>query len=96
MKSKEMKRITEKKLNSPNEKLSLILLPKRDHWMYKIYHMGTVIGIFQISLGSKEFGDPLIGKMSRQLGITTKQFKDLISCKFWAKDFIINSRLVDN
>ena len=95
MKSKEIKKKAEKKLNSPQDNLALLPITKRDHWMYKIYYKNVVIGIFQLSFGSREIGDVLIGKMSKQLGITSQQFKNMVNCTFWGRDFVISSRLIN-
>ncbi len=85
----------EKKLNSPSDLLRLeATRAPRDHFMYSLYFKEKKIGIFQISMGSHEFRNHLIGMMSRQLGISSQNLKDLERCVFWGKDFVENSRLI--
>lgn len=95
MKGKDLKKKFERKINSPKENLSLKVLLKRDHYMYEIFYKNKYIGIFQISMGSKEFGKSLISIMSRQLGISSKELTEIVNCNFWAKDFTNNSKLIN-
>jgi hypothetical protein len=54
-----------------------------DHDFYVFKHAGMVGAVFtQISRGSgyREYGDPLLHDMSRQLKLTRKQLNELIDC----------------
>lgn len=95
MKSNSIKPKVEKKLNSPDYSLSFLLAKSpRDHYMYDLFYKNKKIGIFQISYTSREFGKELIGKMARQLGISSQQLIGIEKCTFWAKDFVENSKLL--
>lgn len=95
MKGNKLKSKIEKKFNSTEYKISLVPTKSpRDHYMYDLFLKGKKISIFQISFGSKEFGKELIARMARQLGISSNQLIGIEKCTFWAKDFVINSKLV--
>ncbi|MBU4016470.1 hypothetical protein KJ980_03655 [Patescibacteria group bacterium] len=95
MKSKQIKKTAEKKLNSSENSLELIPLDSsRDNFIYKLYYKKVYLTIFQISHGSKEFGQGLISLMARQLGIKSSELKGIANCTFWGKDFIKSSTLI--
>lgn len=95
MKGKKIKKAIEKKFNSPVEKLELKEVSgTRDHFMYELYYNKEYMTLFQISRGSREFGQTLEGLMSRQLGISISQLKGIVSCTFWGKDWIAKSKLL--
>jgi len=93
MKTRTLKPKVEKKLNSPKDNLTL-KLSNRDHFMYDLFYQNKKIAIFQLSHTSHEFGKKLIGRMARQLGISSNQLKGIEKCTFWGKDFVVNSRLL--
>lgn len=94
MKGKDIKKKFEQKIKTPDKILTYNILLKRDHYMYELFYKNKYIGLFKISMGSKEFGKALIGIMSRQLGISSNQLRGIVNCTFWAKDFISYSRLL--
>jgi hypothetical protein len=55
----------------------------RDHDFYFFEYKGLVAPVYtKLSRGSsyRTIGDNLIGKISRQLHLTTRQFNDLVDC----------------
>ena len=85
----------EQKLNDPKQNLKLTAaVGHRDHYMYDLFYNGKKITVFQISRSPQEFGKPLIGKMARQLGISSHQLQEIEKCTFFAQDFIRESRLI--
>jgi len=94
MKGRKLKTEVEKKFNSPSDKLKILpTKSSRDHDMYNLHYKGEIVGIFQISRSSREFGKKLTSLMARQLGISSRQLVGIEKCTFWAKDFIEKSRL---
>ena len=61
-------------------------MSKKDHnWFYPIDERGKITIIrTKTSHGGgkkyKELGDDLVGKMARQLKLTTKQLREFVSC----------------
>lgn len=95
MKGKIIKRKAENKLNSDENHLKLV--PKGgDHYEYDLFYKGVQVGFFQISRGSKEFGKKLVGRMARQIGVSSIQLQGIEKCTFWASDFIKHSKLITN
>ena len=96
MKLKSLKKKFEKKLKSPNDSLDIISKSSaRDHFMYSILFKKKIIGIFQISMGTREPGKTLIGLMARQLGISSEEVKGIENCTFWGADFVKKSSLIE-
>lgn len=95
MKRNTIKQKFETKFNNAEFQIKAVPISGRDHYMYDIYCKEKKIGIFQISYSSKEFGSRLIGKMARQLGISSNQLKGVEKCTFYAQDFIEHSKLFD-
>lgn len=63
---------------------------KRDHYVLFFTHDGRVQPVFtKLSRGSqhKTVDDSLLGRMSRQLKISRKQFDELVDCPMTAKDY---------
>ncbi|MCZ7396240.1 MAG: hypothetical protein ABOK23_06885 [Candidatus Methanoperedens sp.] len=51
------------------------------HKIYILYVDGKKTNIFTfVSHGIKEYGNPLLSKMKRQLHLSGNQFDDLVSC----------------
>ena len=95
MKTRTLQPKVEQKLNCLE--YELVLSPTkspRDHFMYDLFYKKQKIGIFQISYTSNDFGKPLIGKMARQLGISSQELIGLEKCTFWGIDFVKVSRII--
>ena len=95
MNLKKLRNKIELKLNSPKDSLELLSKSsRRDHFMYQVLFKKKVVGIFQVSMGSKEPGKRLTGLMARQLGISSQDLQGIESCSFWGTDFVRSSRLL--
>ena len=63
---------------------------KRDHDVLFFTHKGLVQAVYtKLSRGSKRktVGDSLLGRMSRQLKISRKEFDELVDCPMTANDY---------
>ena len=63
---------------------------KRDHDVLFLTHEGRVQPVYtKLSRGSKHktVSDSLLGRMSRQLRISRKQFDELVDCPMTADDY---------
>lgn len=94
MKIKKLKKKIEEKLDSPENFLRLILT-KSHHFLYELYYKSKKIAVFRISHGSREPGKRLIGMMAGELGLSSTQLEGIANCTFWARDFVLNSRYIE-
>lgn len=65
-------------------------LPREgDHTFYHLYVDGKKTPIYtKISHNEREIGDRLIGMMARQVGLSKRDFLDLIDCPLTADDYL--------
>ena len=63
-----------------------------DHDFYRFEHKGKIHPIgTKLSHGSKYrvYNDPLIGSMARQLGMTIRELREYVDCKFGAEELYV-------
>ena len=62
----------------------------RSHPQFVLWHDGRIIATTHISHGSsnKEISDGVIGAMAKQLGVTGRQFRDVVSCAVTREQFL--------
>lgn len=61
---------------------------ERHHTYYFLYVDGLKTSIrTKISRGEREYGEPLLGQMSKQLGLDRQQFHELVTCPMSAEDY---------
>lgn len=66
---------------------------KRKDIHYHLYLNGKKTRVFtMISHGEKEIHDGLIGTMARQVGLSKKEFSDLIDCPLSQDDYVVRLR----
>ncbi len=55
--------------------------PQRRHVWFKVRLGGVVVRTTSVSHGgSGQIGQPLLGRMARQLGLTSRQLEELVVC----------------
>lgn len=65
----------------------------RDHKFFVFYYNEKKTSIFtKVSHGISEIGDDLIKKMSCQVKLDKKKFKDLINCPLSFSDYLVELR----
>lgn len=66
-------------------------IPDRDHKVYKLVVDNKYTGIYtKTSRGSnyKTLSSDLVGRIARQLRLTTKEFKSLVDCPLSEADYL--------
>jgi predicted RNA binding protein YcfA (HicA-like mRNA interferase family) len=60
-----------------------------DHTFYHLYVNGkkTIIST-KISHGEREIGDKLLGMMARQVGLSKRDFIDLVDCPLASEEYL--------
>ncbi len=51
------------------------------HEKYRLVVNGEYVAHTQVSRGALELGEPLLGVIARQLGVTRKQLYEMIDCR---------------
>ncbi len=61
---------------------------QRRHLWFKVRVDGVVVRTTMVSHGgARQIGQPLLGKIARQLGLTTRQLEELIQCTLSAEHY---------
>lgn len=62
--------------------------PQRRHIWFKIRIDGVVVRTTMVSHGgARQIGQPLLGKIARQLGVSTRQLEELVQCTLSAEAY---------
>ena len=62
--------------------------PQRSHIWFKIRVGGDVVRTVSVSHGAaKQIGQPLLGRMAKELGVSSRQLEELVSCTLDAPTF---------
>jgi hypothetical protein len=62
--------------------------PHRRHIWFKVRVDGVVVRTTMVSHGaSRQIGQPLLGKIARQLGLATVQLEALVQCTLTANEY---------
>ena len=68
---------------------------ERRHRVYLLRVGGVTVAQTLMSHGSRELDRNLVGRMARQLGLTSRQFRDLVNCPMTRQEFFALLGLAD-
>lgn len=58
------------------------------HRIYTIWHDGRKLAITEISHGSMEYSESLLGRVAKQLKVNRRQLQDLLDCPMSRSDYV--------
>lgn len=78
-----------REIRSALEKKGFCVKQGRNHEVWKLCDNGMVTPISTIlSRGNREYGDPLLSQVAKQLALPKKSLDELIDCKLGYDDYV--------